>query len=81
MRYMGDAISDALQNVSLDVTGAAKAQLIAQAALLPDDRAAVLVECADASSFGHKVMLQRYGIGAAIGAVVGAAAVYLLKKK
>lgn len=48
-----------------------KAQLMAYAPQMPDDRAADLLDVVDATHYGGRAKLIRFGIGAAIGAVVG----------
>lgn len=68
-----------LDNVSLAVSGAAREQLLAQAAQLPDDRAEVLVAAADASAYGTRVKWTRYASGVVVGALVAGVAVYALK--
>lgn len=63
--------------VSLDTTDpTARAALIAQAAALPPDKAALLVECADATSVGRSEKLMRTAIASGLGLLVGGALVY-----
>ncbi len=50
---------------------AARAQLIAQASQLPDDKAELLLECVDASAYGGRQKLIRIGGGVAGGLVLG----------
>jgi len=72
-------MGDLLENVSLAVTGAARDALIAQASTLSDDRAEVLVACADATAYGTRVKWTRYAGGAVVGGLVAGLAVYLMK--
>ena len=75
---MADPLS--FENVGLALPpGPARAALVAQAAELPDDKAEVLVECADATAYGRRVRLLRIGGGFALGAVVAGLGVHFLK--
>lgn len=58
-----------------------KAQLLAQAPSVPDTQAKDMLEVVDATPYGHKQMLTRYGIGAGVGLLAGFVASKLFGKR
>lgn len=74
---MGDPLPDLVSLSISDPT--ARAALIAQGAALPDDKAELLLEVTDASAYGHKQKLMRFGLGAAAGLVLGYGVARLMK--
>ncbi len=86
MRYMGDATpAPAFPGLPATPPGmsipgldaAARAQLIAQASLAPDDQAQLLLDMTDATALGHRTRTMRYGVGALVGGVVVGLGVFL----
>jgi hypothetical protein len=77
MRYMGDPTSEIqtsfFQPGSSGLDAAARAQLLALAPSLPEDRAEFLAELNDATPYGKRQRWIRMGIGAACGVVLGLA--------
>ncbi len=69
MRYMG----------ALDPT--LKTQMLAQASTMNDADAAEFLSIAEATSYGKQKRLERYGVGAAAGLLVGLVASRLLRKR
>lgn len=82
MRYMGDVASEVL----FQVNGAAldpnvKATLLGQASVMPDPRARDLLDLSDATPYGARMKYIRFGLGAAVGVLVGVALGRAKKKR
>lgn len=73
MRFMGDASASVtfFQPGANALDPAMKAQLLAAASSMPDDRASDLADLSDATPYGSRQRLIRIGIGAGLGLVVG----------
>lgn len=74
MRYMGDWADDlglqvAMTPMALDPT--VKANMMAQAKTLPDDKAHDLLDIADETPYGHRQKMIRMAEGAAAGVILG----------
>lgn len=70
MRYLGDpTLINTLTPNPLDP--AIKAQMLALAVNLPDDKARDLLDLADATPYGGRQRWIRMGIGAGVGLAVG----------
>jgi hypothetical protein len=72
--HLGEPTLDPISLATTDP--AARAALIAQAAALPDDKAELLVECAEASAYGRTHRMKLLAFGSLAGLVVGGAVVY-----
>jgi hypothetical protein len=70
---LGDAAADAASaSVSASIDPAKKAEFLNLAKTMPDDRAEDLADIVDATPYGSRQKLIRYGIGAVVGAALAA---------
>lgn len=73
MRYMGDAVPGLNETL--------KQQMIAAAPNMTDGQAQDLSEIVEATHYGKNLKWTRYGVGAIVGALVGAVLISKFKKK
>jgi hypothetical protein len=77
MRYMGEPVT-LMPSVPTDPN--VRAQLLSLAPNVSDTDAEFFSAFTDATPYGHKHMLMRYGVAGAVGLVVGAGVALLLKR-